>query len=86
MKLHWLNATIFALSGITYKFCVTPADLVALDKDRVQFLDGLRLPNTVIEDIDTAIAALPQLTVTAECIVDGEEGIIEGDMVTCRVC
>lgn len=69
----------------TVLVCVPFADLVALEKERVQFLDRLRLPNTVIEDIDTAIAALPQLTVTAECVVDGEEGIIEGDMVTCRV-
>ncbi|GMH41560.1 hypothetical protein BSKO_09470 [Bryopsis sp. KO-2023] len=61
-------------------------DLIKMDdKDRVELLNGLRLENTTIQDIDTSIGAIPQLTVTAECVVDGEEEIIEGDVVTCRV-
>lgn len=62
------------------------SDLMKMDDgDREDLLNSLGLPNNTIQSINTALAAIPQLTVTAECVVDGEDEIIQGDIVTCRV-
>ena len=52
---------------------------------RTKLLHGLDFDEHTMQDLDTALHALPIVDLSAEIFVEGEEEIQEGDVVTCRV-
>lgn len=62
------------------------ADLQALsDSDRAVELGWSGLDSAAVEGVNLFLSAMPRLVMVAKCEVDGEDEIMEGDPVHCRV-
>lgn len=62
------------------------ADLIDLDfQDREHKLKSVGFSDEIIGQVETAIQAMPQVTMSAQLFVEDETEIMQKDTVTCKV-
>lgn len=88
LMLH--DSNVFMLPGIDEShlrfFANKKKPRICDIKDQLDSLKIVeKLDQDKLEDFKAALQYLPEITVTAEAFVDGEEGITDGDLVTVKV-
>lgn len=60
-------------------------DLLEMEEEaRTKLLHGLGYTDPTLQDLDTAVQAMPIVDMSAQIFVEGEEEIQEGDIITCQ--